>query len=70
MRGPAGTSIRLTIYRPGRDEPFDATVTRGVISLEPVTSKLTDNVGVITVNEFSAQVGNYVNREIAKLKQQ
>jgi len=70
MRGPAGTSIRLTIFRPGRDEPFDVTVTRGVISLEPVTSKLTDNVGVITVNEFSADVGNYVNRELAKLKQQ
>lgn len=70
MRGPAGTSIRLTIFRPGRDEPFDVTVTRGVISLEPVTSKLVDNVGVIAVNEFSAQVGNYVNREIIKLKQQ
>ncbi|HET9630492.1 MAG TPA: S41 family peptidase [Novosphingobium sp.] len=70
MRGPAGTSIKLTIFRPGRDEPFDVTVVRGVISLEPVTSKLTDNVGVITVNEFSADVGNYVNREIAKLKQQ
>ncbi|MFC3175129.1 S41 family peptidase [Novosphingobium bradum] len=70
MRGPAGTAIRLTVFRPGRDEPFDVTVTRGVISLEPVTSKLTDNVGVITVNEFSADVGNYVNREIAKLKQQ
>jgi len=70
MRGPAGTSIRLTIYRPGRDEPFDVTVTRGVISLQPVTSKLTDNVGVITVNEFSADVGNYVNQQIAELKKQ
>ncbi|MBC2664504.1 S41 family peptidase [Novosphingobium flavum] len=70
MRGPAGTSIRLTIYRPGRDEPFDATVTRGVISLEPVTSKLVDNVGVISVNEFSAEVGSYVNQGLATLKRQ
>jgi carboxyl-terminal processing protease len=35
MRGEAGTSIRLTIFRSGRDEPFDVTVTRGVITLKP-----------------------------------
>ena len=70
MRGPAGTSIRLTIFRPGRDEPFDLTVTRGEISLEPVTSKLIDNVGIIAVNQFSADVGNYVNQSMATLKRQ
>ncbi|MFZ1742753.1 MAG: S41 family peptidase [Pontixanthobacter sp.] len=61
MRGPAGTSIRLTIFRAGRDEPFDVTVTRGVIELEPVTSKLeAGNIGVISVNEFSRDVGSDV----------
>ncbi|MBC2670798.1 S41 family peptidase [Novosphingobium piscinae] len=70
MRGPAGSKIRLTLFRPGRDQPFDLTVQRGVISLEPVTSKLTDNVGVISVNEFSADVGNYVNQAIADLRRQ
>lgn len=58
MRGPAGTSIRLTIFRSGREEPFDVTVTRGVIELEPVTHTLeAGNIGVITVNEFSRDVG-------------
>ncbi|MXP47929.1 PDZ domain-containing protein [Altererythrobacter luteolus] len=58
MRGPEGTSIRLTVFRAGRDEPFDVTVTRGVIELEPVTHKLeSGNIGVITVNEFSRDVG-------------
>jgi C-terminal processing protease CtpA/Prc len=38
-------SIKLTVYRPGRDEPFDVTVTRAVITLEPVTGKLEGNVG-------------------------
>ncbi|WP_336985218.1 S41 family peptidase [Altererythrobacter aquiaggeris] len=61
MRGEAGTSIRLTIFRPGRDEPFDVSVTRGVIELEPVTHELaTGNIGVITVNEFSRDVGRDV----------
>ena len=70
MRGEAGSKIRLTIFRPGRDEPLDITVTRGVITLEPVTSKLTDGVGVISVNEFSRDVGNYVSKAIADLKRE
>ena len=58
MRGPAGTSIQLTIFRPGRDEPLEVDVTRGVITLEPVSHELAaGNIGVISVNEFSANVG-------------
>jgi len=61
MRGPAGSSIRLTIFRSGREEPFDVTVTRGVIDLEPVTHKLeAGNIGYISVNEFSRDVGSDV----------
>ncbi len=70
MRGPAGTSIRLTIFRPGRDDSFDVSVTRGDILLEPVTHKLTDGVGVISVNEFSTEVGNYVRQAIADMRKE
>ena len=70
MRGEAGTSIRLTIFRPGRDEPFDVTVTRGVIDLEPVTHKLEGSVGVITVNEFGHNVGRDVGNAITEMKAQ
>lgn len=70
MRGQAGTAIRLTIFRPGRDEPFDLTVTRGVIDLEPVTYKLEGSVGVITVNEFSRDVGNDVYGAIEAMKRE
>ncbi len=69
MRGEAGTAIRLTIYRPGRDEPFDVTVTRGVIDLKPVTAKYENGIGVISVNEFSRNVGNEVNSEIQAMRQ-
>jgi carboxyl-terminal processing protease len=71
MRGEAGTTIRLTIFRPGRDEPFDVTVTRGVITLEPVTSELKPGrVGLIAVNEFSRNVGKDVNDAIRNLRKQ
>jgi len=69
MRGPAGSSIRLTIFRQGRDGPFDVTVTRGVIDLEPVTSELKDGgIGLITVNEFSRDVGKDVRSELQSLR--
>jgi len=70
MRGQPGTSIRLTIFREGRDAPFDVTVTRGVIELEPVTHELKGDVGVISVNEFSRDVGKDVNNAIAELRRQ
>jgi len=70
MRGEAGTKIRLTVFRPGRDQPFDVTVTRGVIELEPVTSKLEGAVGVISVNEFSRDVGKDVFEAVQTLRKQ
>ena len=70
MRGEAGTSIRLTIFRAGRDEPFDVTVTRGVIQLAPVTSELQGTIGVITVNEFSRNVGRDVSAAMTSLREQ
>lgn len=61
MRGREGTSIGLTIFRPGRDEPFDVNVIRGVIELEPVTWELQDGkIGHIMINEFSRDVGSDV----------
>ena len=69
MRGPAGTDIELTIFRPGREDSFEVTVTRGVIELEPVTWELVDgNVGHIMVNEFSADVGDDVRRGLRELR--
>ncbi|AKH43376.1 carboxyl-terminal processing protease [Altererythrobacter atlanticus] len=71
MRGPAGTSIDLTIFRPGRDEPLEVTVKRGLIELEPVTWELkAGNLGVISVNEFSRDVGRDVNEAIEDLRMQ
>ena len=69
MRGPAGSTVRLSIVRQGRDEPFDVTVTRGVIDLEPVTFEIKDgNIGYISVNEFSKDVGKDVNGALKALK--
>ena len=71
MRGPAGSKVRLSLVRQGRDQPFDVTVTRGTIQLKPVTYELKDgNIGYISVNEFSRDVGNDVNGALKSLKAQ
>jgi carboxyl-terminal processing protease len=71
MRGPAGSTIRLSLVREGRDEPFDVTVTRGTFELEPVTYELkSGNIGYISVNEFSRDVGRDVNGALKALKGQ
>jgi carboxyl-terminal processing protease len=71
MRGPAGSPINLTVLRAGHDEPLELTVIRGVIELEPVTWELKQgNIGHISVNEFSRDVGADVNRAVIELRQE
>ena len=57
MRGPAGSSIRLTIVRPGRDKPFDVTMVREIIELKPVKWEVQNRVGVVNINSFNKQTG-------------
>lgn len=70
MRGAPGTAIRLTIYRPGRDDPLDVTITRQVIELKPVDFKVVGRVGVISVSSFSANAAAGVNDAWGKIRQQ
>jgi carboxyl-terminal processing protease len=57
MRGDAGTKIKLTIVRPGRDKPFDVSLVREKIQLRPVKWEIRDQIGYININGFSAQTG-------------
>lgn len=62
MRGSPGTQIKLSVFRPGRDEPFDVTLTRKIIELKPVELEMMGNVAVISVSSFSSDVGTSVQR--------
>jgi carboxyl-terminal processing protease len=53
MRGPPGTTIKVTVVRPGRDKPFDVQITRAVIEIAAVKWEIKDRVGVINVNSFN-----------------
>ena len=67
MRGAPGTKIKLTIVRPGRDKPFDVTLTREVIQLKPVKWEVRDRVGIININSFSKTTGEGVRAALAAI---
>jgi len=68
MRGAPGTTIKLSIFRPGRDAPFDLTLTRAIIDLKPVRWEVKDRIGVISVTGFSEQTGADVVAAVAGIK--
>ncbi len=53
MRGPAGSAVKVTVVRPGRDKPFDVSITRAIIELPVVKWEVKDRVGIINVNSFN-----------------
>jgi len=67
MRGPAGSAIKLTIRR-GDREPFDVSLTRAVIKIKSVRSRLEGKVGYVRVSSFSEQTDTGLQEEIEALK--
>jgi carboxyl-terminal processing protease len=57
MRGNPGTSISLTVVRPGRDKPFDLKITRARIELRPVKWEVKDGIGIVNINTFAGNTG-------------
>lgn len=70
MRGPAGTSIKLTIVRTGSAEPIRVTLTRAVIRVESVKSRVEGNVGYLRITSFTDRTQDGLDHAIADIKKQ
>ncbi len=70
MRGAPGTSVRLTVVRPGRDRPFDVTITRAIIDIPAVRSEVRDRVGILTVTGFNRNTTEAAQRAMADIERQ
>ena len=69
MRGQPDSKISLTIVRPGRDKPFDVSLTREQIQLKPVKWEVKDQVGIININTFvNSNTGDSVRAAIAGIQ--
>ncbi len=54
LRGKKGTNVTITILREGVEEPIDFTITRDIIKIQSISSKMLDNsIGYIQMKEFS-----------------
>lgn len=69
MRGPVNTDIVLTIRREGQ-EPFDVTLTRAVIKIQSVRSRVEKNIGYIRITSFNEQTQPGLKRAIAKITEE
>jgi carboxyl-terminal processing protease len=68
MRGPVGTSIRLTIVRKGKDDPFDVTLVRDLIKINPVKARLEGDVIYVKISTFNEQTSANLVKRVEELK--
>jgi carboxyl-terminal processing protease len=69
--GPAGTDVTLTILRDAMDAPFDVTITRAVIEIPSVISRMLDeNIAYIRISSFGATTGQDVEDALSTLLSQ
>ncbi|CAA0106316.1 Carboxy-terminal processing protease CtpA [Starkeya nomas] len=71
MRGAVATPIKLTIIRKGQDKPLELTLTRDIINIKSVRSRVeADDIGYIRITSFSEQTGEGLKKAIADLTKQ
>ncbi len=72
VRGPKGTTVQLTMRRPGQDQPLEFTVERSTIKVIDVSSTmLPDHVGYVALSSFNNQkLNDQLKQQVDALKQQ
>ncbi len=69
MRGKVGTDIKLKVRREGVDD-FDVTITRAVIKIRSVRSRMEGDIGYLRITSFSAQASDGVKKAIGKFREE
>jgi carboxyl-terminal processing protease len=70
MRGPVGSSIKITIRRRGVKKALIFNITREIIQIQSVKSELIDkNIGYIRLTSFNENSSKQIKKQIKKLNQ-
>ncbi|MBC5825899.1 MAG: S41 family peptidase [Candidatus Eremiobacteraeota bacterium] len=68
IRGPAGTSVQLTVQRPGTPGPLSFTITRATIHTPSIFARvLNGNVGYVRVVVFGLTTGQELSQALDRL---
>ncbi len=71
MRGPVNTKIKLRIMRKGADKPIDVAITRDVIRVRSVRSRIEGNdVGYIRITQFNEQTTDGLKKALSDIASQ
>lgn len=71
MRGDPGTDIKLTVIREGADKPLPFTVTRDIISVKSVKSRILEpGYGYVRISNFQAKTARDLVNEVSSLKKE
>ncbi len=69
MRGEPGTDIRLTVVREGFEKPQKFTITRDIIRIESVKSRMLESgIGYVRIIQFQQDTGSKTREAVAGLK--
>jgi len=69
MRGPVGSSIEITVRRKGLRKAKIFKITREIIEIQSVVSKLVDNkVGYLRLRAFNQNSSDQLKKEISKIE--
>ena len=69
MRGPVGSSIEITVRRKGLRKAKVFKITREIIEIKSVVSRLVDNkVGYLRLRAFNENSSNQLRKEISKIE--
>ena len=69
MRGPTGSSVRLTLYRAENAPPQIVSLVRSIVKLHPVQARVEGEVGYIRLTTFNERTASEMEDAIAKFKQ-
>ncbi len=68
MRGPPGSTIKLTVVREGAAKPLDFSLKREIIQIKPVKFETRGQVGVIRISTFNKQTGEATRNAVASIE--
>ena len=72
LKGPVGTTVRVSLMRLGLAKPFTVTITRDLIPLYSVTSSymVDDSTGYLKISRFAQSTYHEFVEALSKLKEQ
>ena len=68
MRGPVNSDIEITVRRPGTKKALTFKITREIIKIQSVKTKLIENVGYIRLTAFNENSGDQIKKKIKEFK--